>query len=161
MREGAAIADVQRYTHVGICVSNLERSLAFYRDVLGFEELSRSDMAGKPLDQLNQLEGVKVRTAFLERDGSRLELMQFDSPGWEGPQAARPMNQLGLTHLAFRVSDLDAVCARIEAAGGGLLRPTRMDLPGPTRVIMAMDPDGTRVELLEAPGSPDAVHGRD
>ena len=150
---------VQRYTHVGICVSDLDRSLHFYRDALGFEELGRLDMQGKPLDQLNQLEGVKVRTAFLVRDGSRLELIQFVSPGWVGPRAARPMNQLGLTHLAFRVTDFDAVCAKIEAAGGGLIRDTRMEHAGPMRVIMATDPDGLRVELLEQPGSLDAVPG--
>ena len=148
---------VERYTHVGICVSDLDRSLRFYRDALGFEQLGSLDMQGKPLDQLNQLEGVKVRTAFLGRDGSRLELIQFASPGWVGPQTARPMNQVGLTHLAFRVSDFDAVCAKIEAAGGRLIRETRMEHAGPTRVIMAVDPDGLRVELVESPGPLDAI----
>jgi glyoxylase I family protein len=152
---------VARYTHVGICVTDLDRSLHFYREALGFEELGRLDMQGKPLDQLNQLEGVKVRTAFLGRDGSRLELIEFQSPGSVGPRAARPMNQLGLTHLAFRVTDLDAVCAKIEAAGGSLIRETRMEHPGPTRVIMALDPDGLRVELVERPGPLDAVPGGD
>ena len=152
---------VQRYTHVGICVSDLDRSLNFYREALGFEELGRNDMQGKPLDQLNQLRGVKVRTAFLGRDGSRLELIEFQSPGWVGPRAPRPMNQLGLTHLAFRVADLDTVCAKIEAAGGALIRETRMDLPGPIRVIMTIDPDGLRVELVERPGPLDAVPGDD
>jgi len=151
--------DVQRYTHVGICVSDLDRSLKFYREVLGFEELGRLDLEGAPVDQLNQLKDVKVRTAFLGRDGARVELIEFQSPGWVGPQAVRPMNQLGLTHLAFRVADLDAVCARIEAAGGGLLRETRMEHPGPTRVIMATDPDGLRVELVERPGPLESVPG--
>jgi glyoxylase I family protein len=152
---------VQRYTHVGICVSDLDRSLNFYREALGFEELGRNDMQGKPLDQLNQLQGVKVRTAFLGRDGSRLELIEFQSPGWVGPRGPRPMNQLGLTHLAFRVADLDTVCAKIEAAGGALIRETRMEHPGPTRVIMTTDPDGLRVELVELPGPVDAVPGDD
>ena len=152
---------VERYTHVGICVSDLDRSLHFYREALGFEELGRLDMKGKTLDQLNQLEGVKVRTAFLGRDASRLELIEFQAPGWVGPQAARPMNQVGLTHLAFRVADLDAVCAKIEAAGGSLIPETRMEHPGPIRVIMTLDPDGLRVELVERPGPVDAVPGGD
>ncbi len=67
------------------------------------------------------------------------------------------MNPLGLTHLSFRVDDLDAVSARIQAAGGGLLPDTRLELPGPTRVIMAFDPDGTRLELIERSGDPNAV----
>ena len=70
------------------------------------------------------------------------------------------MNQVGLTHLSFRVHDLDAVCAQIEAAGGGVLRETLIAPPGsPTRVIMACDPDGVRFELIQGPGDPNAVPG--
>ena len=148
---------VERYTHIGICVSDLDRSLRFYCEALGFDVLGRQDLHGRTLDQLNQLESVKVRTVFLGRDGSRLELMQFESPGCVGPRTARPMNQLGLTHLAFRVADFDAVCAKIEAAGGRLIPETRMELPGPARVIMVTDPDGLRVELLERRGPLDAL----
>ena len=55
---------------------------------------------------------------------------------------------------------LDATCARIEAAGGGLLSDTRIGRPGArVRVIMAHDPDGLRLELIEGPGDPNAVPG--
>jgi predicted enzyme related to lactoylglutathione lyase len=70
------------------------------------------------------------------------------------------MNQVGLTHLSFRVADLDAVCAQIETAGGGVLRDTLLSVPGsPTRAIMAFDPDGVRLELIESAGDPNAVPG--
>ena len=150
---------VQRLTHLGICVSDLERSLRFYRDVLGCKEVGRLDLEGEPTATLNGLPDVKVRTIYLERDGWRLELFEFSVPGWIGPKAPRPMNQLGLTHLSFRVADLDAVCAQLQAAGGGLLPETRLDLPGPTRVIMALDPDGLRLELIQRPGDLNAVPG--
>lgn len=143
-------------THVGICVSDLDRSLPFYRDVLGFQVAGALDLEGEHVDALNELEGVKLRTVFLEQtDGQRIELLAFREPGWTGPQAARPMNQVGLTHLAFRVDDLEAACERIEAAGGALLPGSRMELPdqGPARAIMALDPDGLRIELLQRPGS--------
>jgi catechol 2,3-dioxygenase-like lactoylglutathione lyase family enzyme len=148
---------IQRLTHMGICVSDLERSLRFYRDLLGCEEVGRLELEGEPTATLNGMTDVKVRAVYLERDGWRLELLEFPVPGWIGPQAPRPMNQLGLTHLSFRVADLDATCAQIQAAGGGLLPGTRLDLPGPTRVIMALDPDGVRLELIERPGDPRAV----
>ena len=149
---------IQRLTHMGICVSDLERSLRFYRDVLGCTEVGRLDLQGEPTATLNGMPDVKVRLIFLERDGWRIELFQFSEPDWIGPQEARPMNQLGLTHLAFRV-DLDAVCDQIEQAGGRLLSGTRLDLPGGTRVIMALDPDGIRLELLQKPGDPAALPG--
>jgi glyoxylase I family protein len=149
--------DVQRLTHLGICVSDLERSLRFYRDALGCKEVGRLEVEGGMADTLNGMQGSKVRAIYLERDGWRLELMEFPSPGWIGP---RPMNQLGLTHLSLRVADLDAVCARLEAAGGGLLPETRIGRPdAPTRVIMAHDPDGLRLELIQGPGDPNAVPG--
>lgn len=151
---------VQRLTHIGICVSDLERSLRFYRDAIGCEEVGSIALAGGPSDALNGLEGVKVRAIYLERDGYRLELISFDEPGWVGPQAPRPMNQVGLTHLSLRVDDLDAVCARIEEAGGSLLPDSRVQAPGfPSRAMMACDPDGMRLELVEAPGDPNAVPG--
>jgi glyoxylase I family protein len=150
--------DVQRLTHVGICVSDLERSLRFYRDVLGCKEVGRLEMEGDAVDTLIHLEGVKLRAIYLERDGWRLELIDFPEPGWVGPRAPRPMNQLGLTHLSLRVADLDAVCTQIERAGGGLLAETRFAPPGSrVRAIMAYDPDGMRLELIESPGDPNAV----
>lgn len=150
---------IQRLTHMGICVSDLERSLRFYRDVLGCQVVGRLELAGEPTATLNGMPDVKVRAIYLERDGWRLELIEFPVPGWIGAKAPRPMNQLGLTHLSFRVDDLDAACAQLESAGGGLLHETRLDLPGPTRVIMAFDPDGVRLELIQATGDPNAVPG--
>jgi catechol 2,3-dioxygenase-like lactoylglutathione lyase family enzyme len=151
---------VRRFTHLGICVSDLDRSLRFYRDVLGCKEVGRLEMTGGLADTLNGMEGVTVRAIYLERDGWRLELIEFPEPGWIGPRAPRPMNQVGLTHLSLRVDDLDAVCAQLEAAGGGLLPATRIGRPGArTRVIMAHDPDGLRLELIQGPGDPNAVPG--
>jgi len=149
--------EIQRLTHLGICVSDIERSLRLYRDVLGCKEVGRLELEGEPTATLNGMQDVKVRAIYLERDGWRLELLEFPVPGWIGPQAPRPMNQLGLTHLSFRVADLDAVCAQIQSAGGGVLTGTRLELPGPTRVIMAFDPDGVRLELIQGPGDPNAI----
>src|SRR5262245_17784118 len=151
---------IQRLTHLGICVSDIERSLRFYRDVLGCKEVGHLELEGPPAATLNGWPDVKVRAIYLERDGWRLELMEFAVPGWIGPSSPRPMNQIGLTHLSFRVADLDAVCAQIAAAGGGVLNETRLAVPGhATRAIMAFDPDGVRLELIERPGDPNAVPG--
>jgi len=151
---------IQRLTHMGICVSELARSVRFYREVFGCKEVGSLELEGQPTATLNGWTDVKVRAVYLERDGWRLELMEFPVPGWIGPQTPRPMNQVGFTHLSFRVSDLDAVCAQIEAAGGGVLRDTLLAVPGtPTRAIMVFDPDGIRLELIQGPGDPNAVPG--
>ena len=59
-------------------------------------------------------------------------------------------NHHGLTHLAFNVDDVDAAATRLVRCGGTLLAPTRSN-PGVELVFVA-DPDGTRVELMGAPG---------
>ena len=151
---------VQRLTHLGICVSDLERSLRFYRDLLGCREVGRLEMAGGAADLINGLKDSVVRAIYLERDGWRLELIAFPEPGWIGPSKPRPMNQLGLTHLSWRVADLDAICAQIESMGGGVLSETQVGAPGASRrAVMAHDPDGLRLELVQGPGDPNALPG--
>jgi glyoxylase I family protein len=136
--------EIQRLTHLGICVSDLERSLRFYRDVLGCKEVGRLEMEGGAADTINAMKGVEIRA----------------KPGCIGEKTPRPMNHLGLTHLSLRVDDLEAVCAQLEAAGGALLPETRIGGPdAPTHVIMAYDPDGVRLELIQGPGDPNAVPG--
>ncbi len=52
---------ILRLTHIGICVSDLERSLRFYRDLLGFKYISELEVAGEPSDTLLELRDVKLR----------------------------------------------------------------------------------------------------
>jgi catechol 2,3-dioxygenase-like lactoylglutathione lyase family enzyme len=149
---------VQMLTHIGVCVSDMERSRAFYCDVLGFEEVGDLNVNGEPTDTLLDLKEVELFATYLERDGFRIELLTFASPGHIGSTEARAMNQLGFTHFSLRVADLDAICAAIERAGGRILQHTRRDM-GPARVVMAVDPDGIRLELIERPGDPAALPG--
>ncbi len=100
-----------RMSHIGICVSDWKRSLRFYHDVLGFRYVSELEVKGEPGDTLLRLEGVDLRAIYLEREGVRIELLHYDSPGHEGEGRPRPMNRLGLTHLSLRVEDLDETLA--------------------------------------------------
>ena len=111
-----------RLTHIGICVSEWERSLRFYRDVLGFTYLSELQVAGEPSNTLLQLANVTLRAIYLERDGTRIELLHYAAPGHRGDANPRPMNQLGLTHLSLRVNNLAALLAELKQAGVQILR---------------------------------------
>ena len=146
---------LQRVTHVGVCVTDLERSVAFYRDLLGFQYLSEIHVAGEPSDTLLSLKDVDLRAAYLERDGFRLELLLYGSP--KSPRQARPhaMNDLGFTHLSLRVSDLAEVVSQLRAAGVKIVDATRIDIPAfEAAAVMIEDPDGLRIELVQAPGDP-------
>jgi lactoylglutathione lyase len=151
---------VDYFAHVGICVSDLERSRRFYRDVLGFKEVAELRIGGAPTDTLLGLPGMELHALWLDRDGRRIELLHYPQPGAVGPAEPRPMNQRGLTHLALRVSDLDGVLAALRAAGGQVLESTRVANPEyRARLVFATDPDGTRIELVEAPGDPTLAPG--
>ena len=151
---------VQRLSHVGICVSDLERSVAFYRDALGFAVLSELEVGGPDAEQLLDLDPVALRATYLERDGTRIELLRFDSPGETAGPGPRPINQLGLTHLSFRVASLDDAITAVQARDGRVLDGSRLYNPRyQTSASFVTDPDGLRIELLEAPGDPNALPG--
>lgn len=151
---------VQRLSHIGICVSDLQRSLVFYRDLLGFREVSKLDVSGQDAATLLGLEKVELTAIYLERDGTRIELLLFDQPGHETNHAPRPMNRLGLTHLSLRVEDLGAILTSLADAGAAVLHETRVDHPQfQVGAIFVTDPDGTRIELVQAPGDPNLLPG--
>src|SRR5262245_37660533 len=145
-----------RLTHVGICVSDIERSLRFYRDLLGFSWEHQLEVEGEPTDTLLRLHGTKLRAEYLSRDGVRIELLYFTSP--PAPlRPERPMNQYGLTHLSFRVTDLDAVLDGLRVAGERVLDETVIRFPEwQSAAGFIVDPDGQLIELVQSPGDPAA-----
>ena len=142
------------FSHLGICVSDLERSLRFYCEGLGFEQVA-SHRVGEEFAALMEFEGVTVESRMVKRDGVTIELLGYVSPAYTGDGHRRPMNQLGLTHLSLRVDDVDQVAAAIEGLGGAVVRETRttFDLSGhPLDFLYCTDPDGVRIELMHLPG---------
>jgi catechol 2,3-dioxygenase-like lactoylglutathione lyase family enzyme len=140
------------FSHIGICVSNLEQSVRFYCEGLGFE-LVQSHTVGAEFGRLMEVDDVVLQSRFVRRDGVSIELLHFDSPGHTGGPVRRPMNQLGLTHLSLRVEDLEAVAQVIESLGGSVVASTRTTF-GTTDAldfVYCTDPDGVRVELMHLP----------
>jgi catechol 2,3-dioxygenase-like lactoylglutathione lyase family enzyme len=140
-------------SHFGICVSDLERSVRFYRDGLDFKPVA-SHQVGDEFSALMEVEGVKLESRMLSRDGVTIELLGFESPGHLGDGQRRPMNQLGLTHLSLRVDDVDRLASTIEHLGGIVVRGTRTTFNRPGArldFLYCTDPDGVRIELMELP----------
>jgi catechol 2,3-dioxygenase-like lactoylglutathione lyase family enzyme len=149
---------VRRLTHLGICVSDLDRSLAFYTGVLDFAEVGRFQDTHGHSSQFLELDDVRLTAVYLERDGWRIELLHYEQPPAVGTADRRPMNQIGFTHLSFVVADLDATLAAVGRAGGRVIEATRMQ--GQSRAVFATDPDGVRLELIERDGDPLLIPGQ-
>ncbi|OBH96924.1 VOC family protein [Mycobacterium sp. E2733] len=138
-----------RLTHIGLCVSELERSVEFYRDALGFEEPGRMRVDDPATAQLLDVPGLVLDIVYLQRDGFRLELLGYSAPGIRKHGRPRPMNAVGFTHLSFRVDDPDELVRRIERYGGRARPERTVTFEGGNRGLMATDPDGNWLELIE------------
>jgi len=151
---------IQRFSHVGVCVTDLHASLRFYCEGLGFRQIHRLEVSGEALETLVEIPAARIEAVFLERDGARIELLHYLDPGACGAPAPAPMNRLGLTHLSLRVDDLDATVARLRSVGGRPLEASRTWSPRHRAgAIFVCDPDGTRVELVQSPGDPSGPPG--
>jgi catechol 2,3-dioxygenase-like lactoylglutathione lyase family enzyme len=141
-----------RPSHFGICVRDLDRSLRFFCDGLGFDKAEGFELdsvAAEGLDRSLEVSGpVRIMSQFIENGTMRIELLHFLEPGVTGtPSATR--NQVGMTHLSFSIDDLDAATEHLVACGATVVEGTRAS-PGIDLLFLA-DPDGVRVELMALP----------
>jgi lactoylglutathione lyase len=141
-------------SHLGICVSNLERAITFYRDGLGFEEISSLELENQ-YGNVMGLADFKMSARFLSLGDIRIELLHYSrSEGAVSASGLRAMNHTGFTHLALLVDDVDAVAERIVEHGGRVFPDTRGTFAGPEgpiELLYCSDPDFTRIELTQNP----------
>jgi len=115
---------------------------------------------GKETSQLLGLPRVVLDAVYLEREGLRLELLHYQRPGCEVAAGPRAMNLAGLTHLSLLVGDLDTTLAALETLGARLLPESRIESAQfGARVVFVLDPDGTRIELVEGDFDPAHLGG--
>jgi lactoylglutathione lyase len=131
------------FNHVVLCIADRERSRRFYEGLLGFQFWWELDAPDDSTDQLLQLEKpVGLHATYLVRDGLVLELLDYSERSVH-VGAERVMDQVGLTHISFSVSDLGAVLESVEAFGGSVVEGTVSK-----QSAMIRDPDGQLLELL-------------
>jgi len=138
-----------RLTHVGLCVTNIERSTEFYCSALGFTKIGELHVDDEASARLLDVEDLVLDLVYLERDGFRLELLAYPTSGATGDGTPRRMNALGFTHLSFRVDDADALATAVVEHGGQLLAHRTVVFSGGNRGLMLTDPDGNMLELIE------------
>ena len=138
--------------HTGITVSNLERSLAFWRDVLGFEISHAAHQKGKMAQEITGVEGAEIKLAVLRVPGGhKIELLEYLAPADRKRADIRPCD-VGSVHVALLVNDLDSVLERIAASNWKAAGKPQMLQSGPNagkRVVYVRDPDGTTIELMQ------------
>ena len=140
--------------HTGITVSNLERSLAFWRDVLGFEFSHTAHQKGELAQEITGVEGAEIKLAVLRAPGGhKIELLEYLAPADRKRADIRPCD-VGSVHVALLVEDLEAVLAQIAASGWEAAGKPQTLKTGPNagkRVVYVRDPDGTTIEFMQPP----------
>ncbi len=138
--------------HTGITVSNLERSLAFWRDVLGFEFSHTAHQKGELAQEITGVKGAELKLAVLKTPGGhKIELLEYLAPADHKRASLRPCD-VGFVHVALLVEDLDAVLRQIVASGWKAAGKPQTLTKGPNagkRVVYVRDPDGTTIELMQ------------
>lgn len=140
---------VRAARHVGIVVSDMESALRFYRDQLGLELVRHLDEQGEYIDALVGVEGARLDTYKLSApgDGFVIELLEVVShPG--GP-IETTFPDVGASHVAFQVEDLDGLHARLRAAGVEFISPVQSSPYDPVKTVFCRDPSGTLVQFVE------------
>jgi glyoxylase I family protein len=141
--------EIRGFSHVCVRVSDLTRSLAFYRDGLGLRVIFDVSLDGPDLAAVTAGGGARGRMVGCLVPGSRVtvELLQLPAPAEPHP---RSRQATGYTNISRAVSDLDQAYRAAQARG---LRPLQRPVEvGGVRMFFLADPDGTPIELIEFPG---------
>lgn len=148
------------FTHFAISVSDMQKSLHFYCDGLGFEASERETTI--PAVPANSKTGTRAfpefRMRFIRRNGIQVELVHTEEE--QRSAANEPSKALnafprGFSHLAIKVGDVMGMAKRLEEFGGTVDWDARIEFPlkggGKCTALFLTDPDGVRVELNDVP----------
>jgi catechol 2,3-dioxygenase-like lactoylglutathione lyase family enzyme len=139
--------------HTGFTVSNLDRSISFFRDVLGFAVISKAPRDPEAISRITGVAGARVMIAYLQGPGHKIELIEYLAPEERGHVRPRPCDA-GHAHLAFEVDDIEAAIAEAEDHN---VRPIGMIMTvdkGPNagaRAAYLQDQDGITIEFIQPP----------
>jgi catechol 2,3-dioxygenase-like lactoylglutathione lyase family enzyme len=143
-----------RIHHTGYTVSDLDRSVAFYRDLLGCEVIATQEKQGGYLAAIVGYPDAHVRMAHLRLPGGEhvVELFQYLTPA--GGRADVEPKNVGASHLCFITDDLAGLYERLLAEGVTFVSPpvevdTGINTGG--YALYLRDPDGIAVELFQPP----------
>jgi catechol 2,3-dioxygenase-like lactoylglutathione lyase family enzyme len=145
----SSILDDVSFCHLVVGVTDMDRALAFYRDVIGMEVVFETLISGEPFDAvLHAARKQEGRVVGGLLGGLMVELLSLGGK----PPAEKPARRgiTGIQNVSLSVTDLDETHRRITAAG---YTPDQVPFEiGGVRMFFVKDPDGTPVEFIELPG---------
>lgn len=156
---GVGLPAAQAVPVVGLTVSDMDRSLAFYTSALPFTVVADTEVAGRRWEELTGVFGVRLRLVRLRLGEEQLELTEYlaaSTPGRPAPIDARSHDRW-FQHVAIIVRDMDSAYARLRAhrvrsaSTGPQLLPKSIPGAAGIRAFYFKDPDGHPLEILQFP----------
>ena len=147
------MALVNAVAHTGITVRDLEASISFWRDVLGFELQHRLELSGQFAEQITGVADAHILLAVLSRGEHGIELLEYLRPAVRAHVCPRPCD-VGSFHVAVSVDDLDMAAATCAEHGWQLTGEPQTGVDGPlagSRFAYLRNRDGSIVELIQNP----------
>ena len=135
--------------HTGIVVSDMERSLRFYRDLLGMEVWADYKDNSDYMRAVTDIPDANVWMIKLKAaDGVSIELLQYLSHPRDVPEPGKACD-VGCNHIALQVNDLDTLFDKLSAEGIHFNAPPTVSPDGGAKVTYCRDPEGVLIELVE------------
>ena len=134
-------------SHVGLTVKNLERSIAFYRDVVGLKEGQRLELKSEVYRTYTNNPAAHIKFTYMTSGDLTLQLIEYVGGGGDALDLSH--NRVGCPHLAFRVPDADAKLQEIKQRGDGKVLSEIVQLSPRSRNFYAKDPDGILREFSQ------------
>jgi len=140
---------IKNVRHTGIVVNDLQKQIVFY-STLGFVEVSRDVEEGTFIEQVTGISGVKLEWIKMKSpDGFILELLQYLTYSLKFNNENASSNQLGCSHIAFTVSEIEVACEYIRQSGGSIVNKPALAPNGNVKVAYCHDPEGVLMEIVE------------
>lgn len=140
--------------HTSFTVSDLDRTIAFFRDAMGFEVTSKAPRDPAIVSKVTGIKGTDMLIAYVHGAGHSLELIQYLGPK-EGRGRVRSLPcDVGFAHVAYDVDNIDAAIAAAAEHDVTPIGEVAIINAGPNaggRVAYLRDPDGVTIEFIEKP----------
>ena len=141
------------FNHTAFIVSDLDRTISFFKELLGFELASRAPRSAEAIQAMTGLDGVDIEIAFLRGFGQWIELIHYKAPADRGGERPKVF-QDGAGHIALDVADAEAAVAASAEYGLTPVGEIVTIDKGPNegrKVVYLQSPDGLSVEFIEVP----------
>jgi len=140
---------IKAIRHTGIVVSDMKRSLRFYRDLLGMEVWADFKDDSEIIQTITEVPGANIWMIKLKAaDGVSIELLQYLSHPQDVPKPVKAYD-VGCNHIALQVDDLDTLYEKLAAEGIRFHAPPTVSSDGGAKLTYCRDPEGVIVELVE------------